>query len=69
MNIVFHERLRLLRKEHGLKQEELAAALGFTQRKISYWEKAVTEPDLDALWKISDYFGVTVDYLIGKSDY
>lgn len=69
MNILFAERLRALRKERGLKQEELAKELDLTQRKISYWENGTTEPDLTALWKLSDYFGVTVDYLLGKSEY
>ena len=69
MNILFAERLKSLRREKGLKQEELAKELGLTQRKISYWENGVTEPDLAALWKLSDYFGVSVDYLLGKSDY
>ena len=69
MNVLFAERLKSLRKEKGLKQEELAKELGMAQRKISYWENSVTEPDLSALWKLSDYFGVSVDYLLCKSDY
>ena len=69
MNILFAERLKSLRKEKGLNQEELARAIGCTQRKISYWEQGTIEPDLISLWKISDYFQVTCDYLLGKTDY
>lgn len=69
MNIKFAERLKALRIEKGLKQRELAQALNTTQRKISYWESEKIEPDLAALWKLSEYFGVTVDFLIGKSEY
>ncbi len=69
MNILFAERLRNLRKEKGLSQAELAKALDLTQRKISYLETGQFEPDLTILWKISSYFGVTCDYLIGKSEY
>lgn len=69
MEIKFAERLKYLRKVAGLKQSELAAALTTTQRKISYWETGQLEPDLLSLWKISVYFDVSVDYLIGKSEY
>ncbi len=69
MNIIFAERLRNLRKEKGISQAELAKALDLTQRKISYLETGQFEPDLTILWKISDYFGVSCDYLIGKSEY
>lgn len=69
MELKFAQRLKSLRKEKGLKQSELAQALNVTQRKISYWETAQLEPDLLSLWKISNYFGVSCDYLIGKSEY
>ncbi len=69
MNIIFAERLKNLRKERGLSQTELAKALNLTQRKISYLETGQFEPDLKILWAISNYFGVSCDYLIGKSEY
>lgn len=69
MELRFAQRLKTLRKEKGLKQSELAQALNVTQRKISYWENGQLEPDLLTLWKISNYFGVSIDFLIGKSDY
>ena len=69
MDILFSERIKELRKEANLKQNDLAKALDTTQRKISYWEIGKTEPDLTSLWKICDYFNVSVDYLIGRTDY
>lgn len=69
MNVLFAERLKNLRKEKSLSQKQLADGLQMTQRKISYLETGQLEPDLKTLWKISDYFEVSCDYLIGKSDY
>lgn len=69
MNILFAKRLKELRKEKNLLQSDVAKALNTTQRKISYWETEMIEPDLASLWKLSEYFDVSVDYLIGKSDY
>jgi transcriptional regulator with XRE-family HTH domain len=69
MKILFNKRLKLLRSEKGLKQAELAKAIGITQRKISYLETGQLEPDLLTLCKLSDYFGVTIDYLVGMKDY
>lgn len=69
MEIMFAERLKSLRKEKALSQLQLANALEVTQRKVSYWETGQLEPDLSALWKIGEYFGVSTDFLLGKTDY
>ena len=69
MQNIFGERLRMLRKEKELKQEDIANVLGCTQRKISYMEQGVTEPDTQSLVKLADFFGVSVDFLLGRSDY
>lgn len=69
MEILFAERLRILRREMGLRQDQLAEKLDTTQRKISYWETGKIEPDLLSLWRLSDFFDVSVDYLIGKEEY
>lgn len=68
MDITFSEKLKELRIEKGLKQEELAKVLSVTQRKISYWETGKIEPDLLHLTKIADYFQVSVDYLLGREE-
>jgi transcriptional regulator with XRE-family HTH domain len=69
MEILFSKRLKMLRVEKSLKQAELAQAIGTTQRKISYLETGQLEPDLLTLFKLSDYFDVSIDYLVGKKDF
>ena len=64
----FAERIRNLRSEMDLTQWQLADVLETTQRKISYWELGKTEPDLLTLWKIADFFDVSIDYLLGRKD-
>lgn len=69
MSIQFSERLQQLRKEKGLKQFELAKALNTTQRRISYMENGVVEPDLATLVSLSIFFEVSTDFLLGIKDY
>ncbi len=66
---MFGERLKALRKEQELMQDDLAKILGCTQRKVSYLERGVSEPDLQTLIKLADFFGVSIDYLCGRTDY
>ncbi|MFA5449539.1 MAG: helix-turn-helix transcriptional regulator [Clostridia bacterium] len=65
----FAKRLYELRQEQALTQRELSRELGVSERTISYWERGERECDFDMLIKISLYFGVTLDYLLGKTDY
>lgn len=65
----FAENLKALRLDKNLKQSKLAAMLGTTQRRISHLESGKIEPDLETLWLLADIFEVTVDYLIGKTNY
>ena len=58
------ERLTKLRRSKGLSQEQLAEELYLTRQTISKWELNQSTPDIDYLVKISNYFGVTTDYLI-----
>lgn len=69
MKILFASNLQALRKEKKLKQSELGQRLDMSQRKISYLETGKAEPSLADLWKISDFFDVSVDFLIGKKPY
>lgn len=68
MKLEFAERVKTLRQEANLTQEQLAGILGATQRKVSYWESGRIEPDLSSLWMLADYFDVSVDYLLGRKD-
>lgn len=62
-------RIRELREERGLKQGELATALGIRQNTLSTWETGRYEPDNDMLQKLAEYFDVTVDYILGRTVY
>ena len=66
--ILFAEKLKTLRREIDMTQNQLADVLETTQRKVSYWESGKIEPDLCSLWKIADFFDVSVDYLLGRED-
>lgn len=63
----FPERLRQLRTAKALTQSELADALGVSRNSIFFYETGKRTPDILVLKKISDYFGVTCDYMIGAS--
>ena len=64
----FKERLVKLRKELNLTQEEFAQRIGYTRTAISAWEIGRNEPSNADTVKIADFFGVSTDYLLGKSD-
>ncbi len=66
---VFAERLKELRKERGVSQAELGKSLQVSFSVVCYWETDRSEPTAPNLVKIADYFGVTVDYLLGREDY
>ncbi len=65
MKIYFGETLKRLRKESGLTQEELGGFLGVTFQTISKWELGETYPDITMLPRISSFFGITADELLG----
>ena len=64
----FPERLRELRKEKRLNQTELADILNVTIGTVSIWERGGRRPEIDTLEKISDYFEVSLGYLLGCTD-
>lgn len=63
----FSERLKLLRKDRGLSQDKLGEMLNIPRTTIANWESGRI-PELAALQNLADYFEVTVDYLIGRSN-
>lgn len=64
---MFGERLRLLRKQRGLTQEQLALILGLERSSIGKYEgKSKTIPSDDVKQKIAEYFNVSMDYLFGR---
>lgn len=62
------DRLRTLREAHSLTQEELAIYLGISEPQVWRYEKGENQPRADILVKLSGYFNVSVDYLLGISD-
>ncbi|TQI66756.1 XRE family transcriptional regulator [Clostridium sp. KNHs216] len=62
------EQLKTLRKQKKISQKKLAEDLHVTQATVSRWETGDMLPTIDILNEIADYFGVSVDYLLGKSD-
>ena len=61
-------RLKKLRKLRGLSQLKLAIDLNMNQNTISRYENLEREADYDTLIKFADYFSVSLDYLLGRSD-
>lgn len=62
-------RLKALRKEKGLTQEDLARLVGgVTRQAVANWEAGHREPDHATLTTLANIFGVTTDYLLGRTD-
>jgi len=64
----FSETMSELRRERGLSQRAAAAALGISQALLSHYENGAREPGLAFVCRACDYYGVTADYLLGRSD-
>lgn len=61
-------RLRELRKERNVTQQELADEMLVTQRTLARYESGENEPRLPMVFDLADYFKVSIDYLVGRSD-
>ena len=61
-------RLNKLRKQKKISQLKLALDLNMSQNTISRYENLEREADYETLIKIADYFNVSLDYLLGRSD-
>ena len=61
-------RLKELRRDRKISQVKLAMDLNLTQNSISRYENGEREADYDTLVAIADYFNVSVDYLLGRTD-
>ena len=60
-------RLKELREERGLSQVKLAIDLDLNQNSVSRYETGEREMDYTTLIRVADYFGVSLDYLLGRS--
>lgn len=65
MKLKIGERIKQLRREKDMTQEQLARALDITSAAVSKWERGETYPDITALQPLAYYFGVSLDSLMG----
>ncbi|UOF90845.1 helix-turn-helix domain-containing protein [Fodinisporobacter ferrooxydans] len=65
---LFGARLRELRRNTGVSQKELANHIGVTERALRFYETGDREPTIDQLIALAQYFQVSLDYLVGRSD-
>lgn len=65
---MFQIRLKELREKKKISQRELAKLLGFSQGTVGNWESGIRKPTFKTLYKLADYFNVSVDYLMGNTD-
>ena len=61
-------RLKFLREEKGLFQSDIAKILGISIAAVGFYENEKRDMSPDTIIKLAEYFGVTTDYLLGKSD-
>jgi len=64
----FGQRLRELREEKKITQAELGNKIGVSGATINRYEKGFRQPDPETLSKLADFFDVTVDFLLGRTD-
>ncbi len=68
MEIAINTRLKALRKEKKETQVTVAAAIGVTEQYYQKLEYGENLPGIENAWKLADHFGVTIDYLVGRTD-
>ncbi len=64
----FSDRIIQLKNERKLLQKDIASSIGLSLRAYQYYEKGQKEPTLSVLLRLADYFDVSLDYLVGRSD-
>ncbi len=69
MDNVFGKRLKEIREERGISQIKLASAIGVSKAIVSLWENGLREPTLSNLVLLADFFGQSIDYLAGRTEY
>ena len=66
--MTYQRRLRDLREDHDKTQQQIADILGTSQTMYARYERGANELSLRHLLVLADYYGVSVDYLLGRSD-
>lgn len=62
------KKLKELREEKKLYQIDLATMLGVSRTTYTQYETGKSEPDFSTIYKLAEFFNVTIDYLLGKSE-
>lgn len=65
---VFSERLLMLRNQEKLTQQGISKKLEISPRAYQYYEAGEREPQLSVLIRMADFYGVSIDYLAGRTD-
>lgn len=63
-----NNRIRDLREDHDLTQQQIADAIGITQRKYSYLETGTQQLTAELLIKLADFYHVSIDYLLRQTN-
>lgn len=66
--MILNERLKKLRAEKNVTQQKVADVLGVTVGNVQKFEYGTARPKLDNVIKIADFFDVSIDYLVGRSN-
>lgn len=66
--MIINERIKTLRKEANITQKSLAEAIGVTPGSLQRFEYGTVRPNIETLVALADYFNVSLDYLVGRSD-
>ena len=64
----FGERLKKVRIDRGLRQEDIGAIVHVGKSTVSQWENNIHVPDIETIVKIANYLNVTSDYLLGRTN-
>ena len=64
----FSEHLKQIRKARGFTQKDVAAAIEITERNYHCYESGSKKPGFDSLIALADFYDVSLDYLVGRSD-
>lgn len=66
VEVIFGEKLKLLREENALSQRALSKQIGYSQAAIARWEAGLTIPNIQVLLDFAKFFNVSTDYLLNE---
>ena len=66
--MTFGKKISELRRASGLSQEQFGEMFGVSRQSVSKWESDQTMPELATIIKIADFFGISVDELLGREN-